>query len=183
MPAGVVAIDIGESPYNDGFCWGYSDPFAGGTVWDQWMDPFGLRRDRFLNRHSVYGLRWSTYGTGGFSLPILSNGEVVNVLRGLGFDGVMLVAKQPHVSLLDYDAAARKALRQKIKKLNLELVCLGDKAYHIVNGHIVLVVEQSVAYDENDVATPMTKGKIQIQSESAEILIRRIELRPVTGVR
>jgi sugar phosphate isomerase/epimerase len=37
---------------------------------------------------------------------------------------VMLVSKPPHVSLLDYDAAARKALRQKIEKLALELVGL-----------------------------------------------------------
>lgn len=42
----------------------------------------------------------------------------------LGYDGVMLMAKRPHVSPLDYDDAARKALRQKIEDLGLELVCL-----------------------------------------------------------
>ncbi len=36
----------------------------------------------------------------------------------------MLVAKRPHVSPLDYDAAERKALRRKIERLGLELVCL-----------------------------------------------------------
>ncbi|MBA7661939.1 hypothetical protein ES703_69959 [subsurface metagenome] len=36
----------------------------------------------------------------------------------------MLVAKRPHVSPLDYDAAARKALRRRIERLGLELVCL-----------------------------------------------------------
>ncbi|MHC4460611.1 MAG: sugar phosphate isomerase/epimerase family protein [Planctomycetota bacterium] len=44
--------------------------------------------------------------------------------KQLGFDGVMLVAKRPHVSPLDYDAAARKALRRRIEGLGLELVCL-----------------------------------------------------------
>jgi sugar phosphate isomerase/epimerase len=44
--------------------------------------------------------------------------------KELGFDGVMLMAKRPHVSPLDYDAAARKALRRKIESLGLELVCL-----------------------------------------------------------
>jgi sugar phosphate isomerase/epimerase len=44
--------------------------------------------------------------------------------KKLGFDGVMLMAKRPHVSLLDYDAAARKALRHRIEGLGLELVCL-----------------------------------------------------------
>jgi len=44
--------------------------------------------------------------------------------KELGFDGVMLMAKRPHVSPLDYDAAARKALRERIDSLGLKLVCL-----------------------------------------------------------
>ena len=36
----------------------------------------------------------------------------------------MLGAKRPHVSLLDYDDAARQKLRARIKELGLELVCL-----------------------------------------------------------
>jgi sugar phosphate isomerase/epimerase len=44
--------------------------------------------------------------------------------KELGFDGVMLGAKRPHVSLLDYDDAARQKLRARIKELGLELVCL-----------------------------------------------------------
>jgi len=44
--------------------------------------------------------------------------------KELGFDGVMLVAKRPHVSPHDYDAAARKKLKARIKELGLELVCL-----------------------------------------------------------
>lgn len=44
--------------------------------------------------------------------------------KDLGFDGVMLVAKRPHVSPLDYDAQARKKLRQRIEELGLDLVCL-----------------------------------------------------------
>jgi sugar phosphate isomerase/epimerase len=44
--------------------------------------------------------------------------------KELGFDGVMLAAKRPHVSLIDYDDAARQKLRAKIKDLGLELVCL-----------------------------------------------------------
>ena len=44
--------------------------------------------------------------------------------KELGFDGVMLGTKRPHVSLIDYDDAARKKLRVRIKELGLELVCL-----------------------------------------------------------
>lgn len=54
----------------------------------------------------------------------LSVDEFLLKAKKLGFDGVMLMAKRPHVSLLDYDAAARKALRRRIERLGLELVCL-----------------------------------------------------------
>ena len=54
----------------------------------------------------------------------LSVDEFLDKAKELGFDGVMLVAKKPHVSPLDYDTAARKALRRKIEGLGLELVCM-----------------------------------------------------------
>lgn len=54
----------------------------------------------------------------------LSVDEFLVKAKELGFDGVMLMAKRPHVSLLDYDSAARKALRRRIEDLGLELVCL-----------------------------------------------------------
>lgn len=44
--------------------------------------------------------------------------------KELGFDGIMLVAKRPHVSPFDYDAAARKKLKARIQELDLHLVCL-----------------------------------------------------------
>jgi sugar phosphate isomerase/epimerase len=44
--------------------------------------------------------------------------------KEFGYDGVMLAAKRPHVSLIDYDDAARQKLRARIKELGLELVCI-----------------------------------------------------------
>jgi sugar phosphate isomerase/epimerase len=54
----------------------------------------------------------------------LSVDEFLVKAKELGFDGVMLAAKRPHVSLIDYDDAARLKLRARIKELGLELVCL-----------------------------------------------------------
>src|SRR5262245_53364637 len=42
----------------------------------------------------------------------------------LGFDGVMLMAKRPHVSPLDLDGEARRRLREAIGERGLELACL-----------------------------------------------------------
>lgn len=44
--------------------------------------------------------------------------------KELGYDGVMLAAKRPHVSVPDYDESARQKLRARISELGLDLVCL-----------------------------------------------------------
>lgn len=50
-----------------------------------------------------------------------------------------------------------------------EVYCHGDKITNVVNGVVV----------NHGYGSSHTAGKIQIQSEGAEILIRRVELRPV----
>ena len=55
---------------------------------------------------------------------VLSVDDFLVKAKELGFDGVELMAKRPHVSPLDYDDAARKKLRARIKELGLKLVAL-----------------------------------------------------------
>ena len=80
------------------------------------------------------------------------------------------------------DGRCRKSVNYgKLEGWNqIDLVCLGDKAYHIVNGKIALVVEKSVTYGEDDIAKPLTKGKIQLQSEGAEVYYKNIKIRSVS---
>jgi sugar phosphate isomerase/epimerase len=54
----------------------------------------------------------------------LSVDEFLVKARELGYDAIMLVAKRPHVSPLDYDEAARKKLRDRMQELGLTLVAL-----------------------------------------------------------
>lgn len=61
----------------------------------------------------------------------------------------------------------------------LEVICLGDKAWHIVNGHIVMILEKCERKD-GETWVPATSGKIQLQSEGAELFYRNVELRPIT---
>lgn len=44
--------------------------------------------------------------------------------KELGYDGVMLMAKRPHLSLTDYDKEARAKLKKRIEELGLTLVGL-----------------------------------------------------------
>jgi hypothetical protein len=50
--------------------------------------------------------------------------DFVGKAAELGFQGVMLMAKRPHLSVLDYDAQARKALRRLIEQSGLRAVCI-----------------------------------------------------------
>src|SRR5438876_5401288 len=44
--------------------------------------------------------------------------------RELGFDAVMLMAKRPHLSALDYDSGACQDLRRHLDRLGLKVACL-----------------------------------------------------------
>src|SRR5579862_7555364 len=50
--------------------------------------------------------------------------EFIDHAADLGFDGVMLMAKRPHLSMLDYDSGARWRLRERIEKRGLRKICL-----------------------------------------------------------
>jgi len=85
--------------------------------------------------------------------------------KDLGYDGVMIMAKRPHVSVLDYDAKARKALRRRIEGLGLELVCLAgytdftagiDKA-GIPNMEIQVAYVEQLAELARDLGTDMVR--------------------------
>ena len=58
----------------------------------------------------------------------------------------------------------------------LELICFEDKSIHIVNGQVVMVLKNS-RYLEKGNKILMDKGKIQLQSEAAEVFYKDIEIR------
>lgn len=95
----------------------------------------------------------------------LSVDEFLEKAKQLGFEGVMLMAKRPHISPLDYDQAARKALRHKIESLDLELVCMAgytdftagiDKA-GIPNMEIQVAYVGELARLASDLGTDMVR--------------------------
>ncbi|MCV9385388.1 3-keto-disaccharide hydrolase [Reichenbachiella ulvae] len=64
----------------------------------------------------------------------------------------------------------------------LELICFEGKSLHIVNGEVVMVLQNS-RYVEGGKESPLIEGKIQLQSEASEvyykdILIRELDLLP-----
>lgn len=63
----------------------------------------------------------------------------------------------------------------------LELICFEDKSLHIVNGHVVMILKNS-RYVEEGKSIPLNKGKIQLQSEAAELYYKNIEIRDLESL-
>lgn len=64
----------------------------------------------------------------------------------------------------------------------LELICFEDKAIHIVNGHVKMVLQNSTRRLNRTVDIPLTKGKLQLQSEAAEVYYKDVVIRPIDGI-
>lgn len=65
----------------------------------------------------------------------------------------------------------------------LELICVGDKSIHVVNGVVVMRLENSrVRPTSGSAFEPLTKGKIQIQSEGAEAFYKEMQIMPVSEI-
>ncbi|MEO6633559.1 MAG: family 16 glycoside hydrolase, partial [Mucilaginibacter sp.] len=63
----------------------------------------------------------------------------------------------------------------------LELITYGDKSIRIVNGQVVMALQNS-RYMLNGEAKPLVKGKIQIQSEAAEVYYKDIMIKKIDGI-
>lgn len=89
--------------------------------------------------------------------------------------------KQPFLPLGSGSALGGFCLRSEDREseagawTDIELITFEDKSLHIVNGHVVMVLRNS-RYMDGDQAIPLTKGKIQLQSEAAEVYYKDIKI-------
>ncbi len=63
----------------------------------------------------------------------------------------------------------------------LDLYCHGDTSVHVVNGKVMMILYHSRQWD-NGVAAPLAKGKLQIQSEGAEVYYKHIQIKPISAI-
>jgi hypothetical protein len=60
----------------------------------------------------------------------------------------------------------------------MDLYCHGDTSIHVVNGKVMMVLYHNRQMD-NGQESPLTKGKIQLQSEGAELFYKGIKIQPI----
>ena len=63
----------------------------------------------------------------------------------------------------------------------VEVIFWGGTGIHILNGKVNLVLANP-RYQEGGRTIPLTRGKIQLQSEAAEVVYRKVEIRPILEV-
>ena len=64
----------------------------------------------------------------------------------------------------------------------VELYCYGRTAVHVVNGKVNMINYNSGKYLENGTVEPLTRGRIQIQSEGGELFVRSVKIRPIDQI-
>ncbi len=60
----------------------------------------------------------------------------------------------------------------------LDLYCFGDTSIHLVNKKVMMVLYHSRQNEKGQVI-PLKKGKIQIQSEGAEVFFKQIKIQTI----
>ena len=63
----------------------------------------------------------------------------------------------------------------------LDLYCHGDTSVHMINGKVMMVLYHSSQLEKGKVL-PLVKGKIQVQSEGAEIFYKHIIVEPIGAI-
>jgi hypothetical protein len=63
----------------------------------------------------------------------------------------------------------------------LDLYCHGDTSVHVVNGKVMMVLFHSSQQEKGQVL-PLKKGKLQIQSEGAEVFYKDIQIQHISSI-
>ncbi|MDR2954553.1 MAG: DUF1080 domain-containing protein [Prevotella sp.] len=79
-----------------------------------------------------------------------------------------------------YYCAASNSKEQPTDQWNeAELICFEGKSLHIVNGKVTMALS-GLSYKDGDIVKPLIEGKIQLQSEAAEVFYKDIQIRDIT---
>jgi len=63
----------------------------------------------------------------------------------------------------------------------VDLYCFGGTAVHVVNGVVVMENKNTGTYEEGSIK-PLTSGKIQIQSEGAELFVKSVDIEMIKSI-
>jgi hypothetical protein len=96
------------------------------------------------------------------------------------------VVHRPGAPVVTVGASPRRAIKALDNENptgewnTVEVLCLRGTCRHVVNGKTNLVLTNPRQAAPDGALVPLTKGRLQIQSEGAEVFYRNIQLRPIS---
>lgn len=137
---------------------------------------FWMRSQEFQIQEGDCGDYWGVAG-GSFEIPARKQNEEY--------------VYDPNGQLLTFNEANKEVGRRCIKVPDaekptgewnkVEVYALGDTAVHVVNGVVNMILYHSSQLDGSSL-TPLKQGKIQLQSEGAEVFYRNILIQPIQEI-
>jgi hypothetical protein len=162
----------------------------------KWGQKKGKPRDSGLLYHAV-GPHGADYGawmrSQEFQIEEGNTGDYWGVAGGVqdipAFQVNGHYVYDPSVEVVTFSATSlsgRHCMKRGTYEINegwntVDLYCFKDASVHVVNGNVVMVLYNSRQQD-GDRFTPMVKGKIQIQSEGAEVFYKDIFIEEIKGI-
>ena len=160
-----------DQPENNGLLYHSGGP--PGAVWGTWM------------RAVEYEIM---KGSTGMVVPV---GDDVRVTTEVGYDPTIIYPKRRYmvggrsieIQQPAWNVENARDVEKPVGEWNrVDLYVLGDRAVHILNGHPVMVLTGLSTVDASGRKVPLTRGRIQFQSEGAETLFRNIMVEPIESL-
>lgn len=159
----------------------------------KWAPRLNQKRDSGLLVHCVgkHGAFWNVWmrslecqvqeGDVGDFISLAGSGSNVRVRKDPKMFHPQFDPTQPLYSGTGYVSHGPSKENAHGEWNTVEVFTLGQTTVFVVNGTPNMVLEQSVQRGPNGWRdkTPLTKGKLQIQSEAAEVYYRDIKIRPI----
>lgn len=135
---------------------------------------FWMRSQEFQIQEGDCGDYWGVAG-GSFSVPAVQDDSNRFVFQR---DGKLIMFNEK-------SSSGRRCIKNPDAERpsgewnTIELYCYGDTAIHVINDKVVMVLYGSSYLDDGQLI-PLKGGKIQIQSEGAEVYYRDIVIRQIS---
>ncbi len=136
---------------------------------------FWMRSQEFQVQEGDTGDYWGVAG-GSFEVPVSQRGE-----------GFVYNPDGEKLTFNEKSKVGRRAIKipdaeKPTGEWNtIEIYCLGDTAVHTVNGQVTMMLYHSSQLDNGNLKR-LDQGKIQIQSEGAEVFYRNIQLEKINTI-
>ncbi len=141
------------------------------SFWNVWMQSheFQVQRHDIGDYYALAGVKAT------IPLVVSQDGKEMGYQKGATVADIRSGGKAP------YNHAKRGFDNEKPEGEwnTLELYCLGNQSIHVVNGKVVMVLNNLMQQTKDGDWKPIGKGLIQIQSEAAEAYYKNIQIESI----